>query len=119
MPMYNAADALRAVLALFPEQLNLDKSKSTTSAFEKVIEDAKAILKDYEESPLRYVWLDTGTGQFSNSWSWDEHRAGTREDVLDYWHKVKNDGKSHTHKLIEYRSLTDLEFQFYHIMKLK
>lgn len=57
----------------------------------------------------QYVWLNTDDGKFSNSWTEKEHELH-RPDMLP-------DAKS-TWKLIEYKCLTDKEFQFYKNMRL-
>lgn len=120
--MNNCVDALRAMLALFPENLVVDKTNMLPPAFVKTIEDAKAMLKAYEETPVRYVWLNTLDGKFSTSWLSAEYGEMSTQDRLLALHKdvlstEPVEGKCW--KLIEYRCPTDAEFEFYPQMKLR
>ena len=66
-----------------------------------------------ESASYRYVWLNLDTGEFSNSW-------GEEDQKLLGGDKVSLDGaKAGNWKLIKYQCLTDKEFEFYNMMKLK
>ena len=60
----------------------------------------------------RYVWLNTATGEFSNSWDEELMRRGLTEDNI----KVATE---RGWKLIEYTCLNDKSFEFYNQMKLR
>lgn len=59
----------------------------------------------------RYVWLNIQTGEFSNSWSEEEQKQLSKEDI---------DERYNTHyKLIEYKCLTDNDFEFCSLMSTR
>lgn len=66
----------------------------------------------------KYVWINLTTGEFSNSWdlSFMSSRFETEEEMIK-----DLTGKNHPPewKLIKYECLTDSEFEFYNLMKLK
>lgn len=69
-------------------------------------------------APVRYVWLNLATGEFSNSWlASDYPTLSTEALVLDSKQNTPPDQRP-SWKLIEYRCLTDSEFQFDHNMRL-
>ena len=70
-----------------------------------------------QQETFRYVWLNIETGEFSDSWSEDDHqRYVVSMGLLE---SVKNDPKQHNAKLIKYQCLTDEDFEFYRKMKLR
>jgi hypothetical protein len=60
---------------------------------------------------MQYVWLNINDGQFSNSWSENEHRNLTEADL----EKAKKDGW----KLLKYECVNDTAFKLSHLMRLK
>lgn len=67
----------------------------------------------FKDRNVRYVWLNMNTGEFSNSWSQEEHDSCTTppEELLSDEH----DGW----KLIKYECVNDPDFQFYNLMRLR
>lgn len=69
----------------------------------------------------KQVWLNIETGEFSNSWIPDEDRLSKTsrllEDVEEVNHKAYNDCK--VWKLIEFECLSDGEFEFNKMMRLR
>ena len=63
----------------------------------------------------KYVWLEMGTGKFSNSWNEEEHNNCFKNPVELIEHSKKNP----TWKLIAYECLSDIDFEFNHFMKIK
>lgn len=61
----------------------------------------------------QYVWLNLNTGEFSNSWTEEDHKKYNIDRLLN------EDDNSNGWKLIEYTCLNDNEFYFYNKMKLK
>jgi len=62
----------------------------------------------------KYVWLNLTTGEFSNSWS--------EEEMKKYGPIMQDDselGPKTQWKLIEYTCISDPDFHFYNMMKLK
>lgn len=119
--MKDCVDALREMIKLFPENIVLDKTNMLPPAFVKTIEEAKSILKAYDETPIRQVWLNTQDGSFSNSWRSDDIGASTQDYLIKSHKEVVADKpiEGKCWKLIEYRCPTDAEFEFYPQMKLR
>lgn len=63
----------------------------------------------------RYVWLEIGTGKFSNSWDEETHNRCFK----DQEELVQNCKKNPTWKLITYECLSDNDFEFNRFMKIK
>lgn len=63
----------------------------------------------------RQVWLNLQTGEFSNSWLKESLSEGTLEFVMN---QSKEPELSHW-KLIEYECLSDQDFEFCNLMKLR
>ena len=62
---------------------------------------------------VRYVWLNTTNGEFSNSWSEKEHeKANFSKEEMD---KATKDGW----KQIKYECENDKDFVFNQLMKLR
>lgn len=68
--------------------------------------------------PVRYVWLNIATGEFSNSWLPDEYSTLSQEDLILQSKQDTPPDQRPSWKLIEYRCLTDGEFQFDNNMRL-
>ena len=62
----------------------------------------------------QYVWLNVITGEFSNSWSEEDHIKYAK-----YFPELLKEAEKTNHKLIEYTCLNDNKFTFYNQMKLK
>lgn len=66
---------------------------------------------------MKQVWLNTKTGQFSNSWEPDT-MISTERLIQDQKEISEIDGDN-CWKLIQYECLTDPDFEFYNQMKLR
>ena len=64
---------------------------------------------------MKQVWLNTNTGEFSNSWDKPEENDYLHNLLLETRLQANDDGW----KLIEYTCLNDNDFKFYNMMKLK
>lgn len=69
------------------------------------------------DPPLRYVWLNIVTGEFSDSWQESDFSIDTNQLIADAIKDTKPDERA-SWKLIEYRCLTDGDFQFDRNMRL-
>ncbi len=58
----------------------------------------------------RYCWLDMKTGEFSSSWTEDDMRGETIEEITA--------ATSSNWKLIKYECLNDSDFEFYDLMQI-
>lgn len=79
---------------------------------------AREQLVNYAE-PAHHVWLNTADGKFSNSW--DNSAEGSVCNVanlVSYRSQLSTE-EGAPWKLIEYRCLTDSEFRFYPLMRLR
>lgn len=65
-----------------------------------------------QKSITRYCWLKMPIGEFSNSWSEEDHLNHIDEGMIELANK---DG----FKLIEYKCINDNEFEFFDKMKLR
>jgi hypothetical protein len=66
---------------------------------------------------MMYAWLNLETGEFSNSWTEEEHKR-----VFDEFDKktLKEHFKGYPQwKLIRYECVNDKDFKFVHHMKLR
>ena len=66
---------------------------------------------------MKQVWLNTKTGQFSNSWEPDSLRP--TQELIAEQKEVSQILGDNCWKLIQYECLTDSEFEFYNQMKLR
>lgn len=69
------------------------------------------------DGPLRYVWLNIATGEFSDSWQESDFSIDTNQLIADAIKTTKPDERA-SWKLIEYSCLTDGDFQFDKNMRL-
>jgi len=70
------------------------------------------------DPPLRYVWLNIATGEFSDSWLESDWGTVTRDSLITDAKKDTPPDAQPVWKLIEYRCLTDDNFQFDRNMRL-
>lgn len=83
------------------------------AALQQVVDDCRKAVAASKNSTLRYVWLNLEDGSFSESW--------TRTELADpegLAHDVTRTAQP-LYKLIEYRCLSDADFQFSRHMKLR
>jgi|AntRauTorcE11898_2_1112593.scaffolds.fasta_scaffold33286_3 hypothetical protein len=64
----------------------------------------------------KYVWLNLDTGEFSNSWDEEMHKATFDDDSDLYEWMTTNDSRI---KLICYECPNDENFEFCNLMRLK
>ncbi len=60
---------------------------------------------------MKYVWFDIETGAFSNSWDEDTHQKYLTPDMIEH-------ARLRNVKLIQYKCLTDDDFELYNLMKI-
>lgn len=63
---------------------------------------------------VRYCWLNMNTGEFSNSWSEDEHTKHLNNGFMDLIDIANDTGW----KLIKYSCINDANFEFYKMMQI-
>ena len=100
------AACLEALLKFIP-------TTQKNAALQKVVDDCRRAVAASKNSTLRYVWLNLEDGSFSESW--------TRTDLADpegLAHDVARTAQP-LYKLIEYRCLSDAQFEFSRQMKLR
>lgn len=113
----NPVEALRSVLALFPEDVSDDGSGRVgfTKEFIATVENARKALAGFDTQPAQFVWLNLETGQFSESWNASLSRHFTPESLVHDVHATAQP----LWKLLEYRCLSDGEFSFNNKMRLR
>lgn len=100
------AACLEALLKFIPQT-------QKNAELQRVVDDCRKAVAASKNSTLRYVWLNLEDGSFSESW--------TRTDLADpegLAHDVTRTAQP-LYKLIEYRCLSDADFQFSRHMKLR
>lgn len=113
----NPVEALRAVLALFPADVSDDGSGRVgfTPEFIRQVEDARAMLAEFDKAPAQLVWLNLGDGSFSEAFSASDSQFAEPNKLVDMSDSIA----SPLWKLIEFRCLNDVEFAFDKNMRLR
>lgn len=88
-----------------------------SSDIQNLYDDVQEIKKELksDSNKEKYVWINTHTGEFSNSWNGKEHLSANLEQDKEHLKEASSSGW----KLLKYNCINDKEFEFKNYFKLR